>query len=103
MNSGAYGLALRPDGKILAVGYTSSDGLVYRLGLDGSPDQTFGQGGTVALDSGDNERTYALALQPGDGKILVAGETYSNGGAKKDLVVYRLTRGGEPDAGFGTD
>jgi uncharacterized delta-60 repeat protein len=101
MNSGAYALAPRPDGKILAVGFTSSDGLVYRLNPDGSTDQTFGQGGTVALDSGQFERTYALAVQPADGKILVAGRTFSSGAGSSDLVVYRLARGGTPDLSFG--
>jgi uncharacterized delta-60 repeat protein len=102
MDSGAYALALLPDGKMLAVGYTFSDGLVYRLDPDGSPDQTFGHGGTVALDSGGNERTYALALQPGDGKIIVAGESYSPNTGERDLVVYRLARSGMPDLSFGT-
>ena len=99
--SGGYALALQPDGKILTVGFTSTDGIVFRLGAGGSSDQTFGQGGSIALDSGGNERAYALALQPGDGKILVAGETYAVNTATSNPVVYRLTPGGMLDGGFG--
>jgi uncharacterized delta-60 repeat protein len=98
MNSGAYALALQPDGKVLAVGFTSSDGLVYRLSPVGALDQTFAGGGFVFLDSGHTERTYALALQPGDGKIVVAGETSASG--TRDIVVYRLTPGGTLDPAF---
>lgn len=101
MDGGAYAVAPGPDGKVLAVGYTSSDGLVYRLNVDGSTDQTFGQGGTVPLDSGAVERTYALAVQPADGKIIVAGESFSPDTGKSDVVVYRLARGGTPDPSFG--
>jgi uncharacterized delta-60 repeat protein len=106
--SGGYALALQPDAKVLTVGFASDanapsgeDALVFRLDPGGLSDQTFGQGGSVALDSGGNERPYALALQPGDGKILVAGETYDRNTATSKPVVYRLTAGGKLDDGFG--
>ena len=39
------GLALQPDGRVLAVGQVASNGTVVRLDGNGSVDQTFGQGG----------------------------------------------------------
>jgi uncharacterized delta-60 repeat protein len=100
---GANALALQPDGKILATGYgsTNNDAIVYRLDPNGSPDQSFGQNGAFAIDSGGDERAFALALQP-DGKILVAGLTYSTTTAKTNPVVYRLNPGGTLDDDFGT-
>jgi uncharacterized delta-60 repeat protein len=99
---GASGLALQPDGRILATGPGSpnDDAMAYRLDPNGSPDQTFGQNGVYAIDSGADERAFALALQP-DGKILVAGLTYSTTTARANPVVYRLTPGGTLDDGFG--
>ena len=81
MNNGALALALQPDGKVLAAGYTSSDAIVYRLNADGTSDQSFDEDGVAVIDSGGVERVYALALQP-DGKILVSGETDSTGAAR---------------------
>jgi uncharacterized delta-60 repeat protein len=99
-SSAGYALALQPDGKALSVGETSNeDAIVFRLNGGGSDDLTFGQGGSVAIDSGGDERVYALALQPSDGKILVAGETIST--PTRTPVVYRLTPGGQLDESFG--
>jgi uncharacterized delta-60 repeat protein len=100
LNGGAYALALQPDGKSLVAGYTSSDGLVSRLDAGGLTDQGFGQNGSFAIDSGGYERIYSMALQPGDAKILVAGQTTDMTGTT-GAVVYRLNANGSLDNGFG--
>ena len=60
---------------------------VARYNSDGSLDSTFGVNGerTTALNSqGNNDQAYAVALQPADGKIIVAGYT--------DTYNFALTR-----------
>ena len=72
-------LALLPGGKILAAGEASPAGFgLARYSSDGSPDATFGMGGTVTSRFGNgtvgafSDAAFALAIQP-DGRILVAG------------------------------
>ena len=100
-------VAVQPDGKIIAAGYTSNgttggDGVVYRLlpnADDPQPfDTGFGVNGTVKIDSGGDEEVNAMAIQP-DGKIVVAGDTSVN----KDAAVYRLNTNGSPDPTFNLD
>jgi uncharacterized delta-60 repeat protein len=73
----ADAVALQPNGKILAAGYTTN-GSGYNFGLirynpDGSLDFSFGSGGKVTTDfNGNADQAYALVLQ-GDGKIVAAG------------------------------
>ena len=95
-------MVLQPDGKILLAGTTSASGTpdfaVARLNGDGSPDDTFGQGGKEIIDLGANDYAHAVALQP-DGKIVIAGETLS--GAAGDIAVVRLQPNGLLDSTFG--
>ena len=100
-------VAVQPDGKIIAAGYTSNgttggDGVVYRLlpnADDPQPfDTGFGVNGTVKIDSGGDEEVNAMAIQP-DGKIVVAGDTSVN----KDAAVYRLNTNGSLDPTFNLD
>jgi uncharacterized delta-60 repeat protein len=96
----AYATAVQPDGKILVAGYTSlkSDAAVARLNPDGSSDRGFGENGVALIESDSSEWIYDIALQP-DGKIVVAGFTYSNDNG----FARRLNADGSPDKGFGTD
>jgi uncharacterized delta-60 repeat protein len=93
-----YGVAVQPDGKIVAAGEAGAtdDAGVYRLGANGLPDNGFGGNGTVALDTGSSEYARTLALQP-DGKIVVGGST----DAADDGVVWRVNVDGGRDQGFG--
>jgi uncharacterized delta-60 repeat protein len=75
-NSSIHGLALQPDGKIVADGaaMNGSQGVlaVARYDSDGSPDATFGSGGiaTTAVGLvGENVSVGPVVLQP-DGKIV---------------------------------
>ena len=101
----AYALALQPDGKLVAAGYTD-DGTQKRFALvrynaDGSLDATgFGSGGivTTAIGAKDDE-AFALAIQT-DGKLVAAG--YTDDGTQKRFALARYTTAGVPDGTFGT-
>jgi uncharacterized delta-60 repeat protein len=80
-----HGIAIQPDGKILAAGTTvdnvvtlnpQGDFMIARYNSDGSPDLTFGIGGIVTTDfnNGSYDDANALALQP-DGKFILGGYT----------------------------
>lgn len=72
------GVAIQPDGKIVAVGGgalpggTTVDFAVARYSADGSLDPSFGAGGKAVADFGFSDVAYAVALQR-DGKIVAAG------------------------------
>ena len=107
----AYGLALQPDGKIIAVGDTNSgDGnafAVLRLTPQGDPDPTFGNGqGEVVTNIGttsEDDEAFCVAVQ-GDGKIVVAGESYDTSNASSphdDFALVRYNADGTLDTTFG--
>ncbi len=114
-DAGAGDVALQPDGKIVAAGY-SSNGSIFRFTLArymvaGSLDASFGSGGTVATAVGSFDSVAnAVALQP-DGKILAAGssdtcvtcgpfgQTCCGTGR---FAVARYTAAGGLDASFGS-
>ncbi len=87
-----YGLALQSDGKIIIAGYAHSSDLtlkdfaLLRLNADGTRDSSFGLlgNGVVTTDFfGLADYAIAVAVQPNDGKIVVAGSitvSSSNGG-----------------------
>jgi uncharacterized delta-60 repeat protein len=83
--NGLYGVALQPDGKIVVVGtaFTAStnpfmsDFALARYLPNGSLDTRFGNGGKVITNFGGNvEAAVAIAIQPRDGRLVLAG--YSN-------------------------
>jgi uncharacterized delta-60 repeat protein len=75
------GVAVAPDGRVVAVGpvgttssvYTAGAG-VFRYTAAGVPDPTFGTNGVVTSQFDAGDQPMAVAVQP-DGKIVVAGET----------------------------
>jgi uncharacterized delta-60 repeat protein len=78
----ARSVALQPDGKILVAGFAQSsdrtvgDFVLVRYNADATPDSSFGILGTgvVTTDFGyQYDSGYGIALQPWDGKIVVAG------------------------------
>ncbi len=80
----AYSLAVQADGKILLSGNSAngafgSDVALCRYNSDGSSDITFGLNGIVKTSIGtSNDYALGMVLQPADGKILVAGNTFSS-------------------------
>lgn len=73
------GLALQPDGRLLLAGGSTNDGatisdqLVMRLNPDGAPDPSFGDGGSLVMDSGSPGDAAADIVPLADGRIVVAG------------------------------
>jgi uncharacterized delta-60 repeat protein len=92
----ASGLAIQPDGKLVAAGAAGSDFAVVRYDPSGALDSSFGSGGKVTTDfGGAADGAKAVALQA-DGKIVAAG------GNGADFAVARYNADGAPDASFGT-
>lgn len=98
-------MVIQPDGKILIAGWTSSgdkDIALLRFNSDGSADNTFGVDGKVSTDLNNAiQEAHEVALQP-DGKIIVAGFTFSPLSAN-DVVVLRYNSNGSLDLSFGTN
>jgi uncharacterized delta-60 repeat protein len=86
------GLALEPDGKIVAVGSRHIGLEVLRYDPNGSLDPSFGSAGVVKLRIASG--ASAVALEP-HGKILVAGQD------KKGMVLVRYLQDGSLDRSFG--
>ena len=90
----AYGVLVQTDGKIVTVGYPSSessdsDFLLARFNRNGSRDSTFGVGGKVRTSFGDlNDGANAAVLQP-DGKIIAAGFHPTTTRVGVDFIVAR--------------
>lgn len=103
LGSVASALAVQSDGRILAVGETSSsasatgsDFAMARYNLDGSNDTSFGVGGKVTTDLGTiDDRAYDVVVQA-DGKILLAGQR--GAGA---FALVRYNPNGSLDNSFG--
>ena len=89
------GVAVQNDGKILVAGDSSNgsnaDFAVLRYNPDGTLDRGFGRGAGKVLTSigTGHDYAYSVALQP-DGKILVAGHSYTNGFPDFGLVRYKV-------------
>ncbi|MFG2335324.1 calcium-binding protein [Streptomyces yangpuensis] len=99
--STAYGLALRPDGRIVAVGDTT-EGLVRdfalaRYNADGSPDTSFSGDGRATTDFGAMDTAQDVVVQS-DGRIVAAG-----GSAPGVFALARYNADGTPDTAFDGD
>ncbi len=100
-NERAYGVAVQPDGKIVAVGYSILKFAVIRLNTDGSPDQAFGSNGIVLtpIYSSGSAAARAVLIEP-NGKIAVAGSAVK-GGIEEDFVLARYNSDGTPETSLG--
>ena len=104
----AFSVLIQPDGKIVAVGSANDPATFYdfaavRYLSNGTIDITFGVGGKVHSDFGDQnfDRARSAALQP-DGRIVAAGFAISQNGGVQNFAVARYTSDGVLDANFGT-
>lgn len=94
------GVAMQPDGKILAAGFVNPDLedanlLLLRFQPDGSFDTGFGNGGIVESGmSAEAEYGYALILQS-DNKIIVAGSFFDTNG-EEQVLLARFESGLQP-------
>jgi uncharacterized delta-60 repeat protein len=104
-NDRAEDVAVQPDGKIVAAGYSGSQFALVRYKADGTLDTSFG--GTAAgkilghFNQGSSDASYRVALQA-DGKIIVAGVTTPKNTSNVDLALLRYNSDGSLDTSFGT-
>src|SRR5215469_7007501 len=111
----AFSVAVQPDGRIVAAGYTEIGACLFngleqpcfdfalaRYNSNGTLDASFGTSGKVTTDfGGPNDQAESVAVQP-DGKIVVAGAAgqYINRGF--DFALARYNSNGTLDTSFGT-
>jgi uncharacterized delta-60 repeat protein len=102
----ARDVLIQPDGKIIVTG-TCNINFINKIGLvrfnsDGSVDETFGNGGKVELQIGDNQINYGSCaiLQP-DGKILVGGTSFNL--TRWVIALARFNPDGSLDNTFSND
>ena len=111
-----HGVAIQPDGKIVAGGVTYDDTvslrphgdfMVVRYSALGALDPTFGGGGIVTTHfAGESyDEPYAVVLQP-DGRIVLGGSSNTGGGMGRifgadNLALARYLPNGLLDQGFG--
>lgn len=95
ISKSASDVAVQTDGKILVAG-NSTGPFLTRYNTDGTLDTTFGSSGSRDFSGVLAGKVTAIAIQPSDQKIVVAG--YGDSG---DLIVGRLAANGDPDMSFG--
>jgi uncharacterized delta-60 repeat protein len=111
-----HGLAIQPDGKIVAAGVTYDDTvslrphgnfMVARYTPQGQLDPAFGVGGvtTTNFEGESYDEPYAVVLQP-DGRIVLGGVSNTGGGIGRimgadNLALARYLPNGLIDPSFG--
>jgi uncharacterized delta-60 repeat protein len=104
-DSGAYSLALKSDGKIVATGY-ALDALgqyffaVVQLTTSGIADVSFDTDGIQTTSIGGVDDAASAVLIQADGKILVGGQSLQ--GTDYDFALVRYNADGSLDNSFGT-
>ncbi|MDL2357258.1 MAG: putative Ig domain-containing protein, partial [Pseudomonadota bacterium] len=93
-------IALQADGKIVVAGTSNFQFAVARYNTDGSLDTSFDTDGKLTSSLGSGVSGQSVAVQA-DGKILVAGTLYGNGGY--EFVVVRYNADGSVDKNFDDD
>ncbi|MFB7976941.1 calcium-binding protein [Streptomyces vinaceus] len=99
-----HDIARQADGKLVVVGLSEAGFALARYNADGGLDSGFAGDGTVTSDFGGGAHTAnAVAIQPSDGKIVVAGttEVAEEGGGCCFFSVARYNTDGSLDSGFG--
>ncbi|MEY2441634.1 MAG: large repetitive protein, partial [bacterium] len=98
---GANTVAAMADGRALLAGGSGDSLVVVRLGAGGTPDPTFGAGGTVRLRLPELERIVQLLAQPDGGVVVIAGGRSTGTCFETPVAVVRLTAAGTLDGTFG--
>ncbi len=98
----ANAVAIQADGMIVLAGSAGQDFAVLRYDSDGILDTTFGVAGIVTTDFYvSNDSAQAIAIQPGDGKLVVAG--FADSQRSDEFAVARYDTDGSLDTGgFGS-
>jgi uncharacterized delta-60 repeat protein len=92
----AFDVAVQPDGKIVAAGWSNNDFALARYNTDGTLDTSFDTDGKVTTDFGSTDRATGVAVQP-NGKIVAAGQSGD------DFALARYNIDGTLDTSFDTD
>lgn len=97
-------LALQPDGKLVAAGYSGTQFFVARFLPDGTLDRGFGRDGFTLTSFGTGDSANAVALEV-NGDIVVAGTATiggdTSGVQSTSIAVARYTPNGNLDPTFG--
>ncbi|MFE2249193.1 hypothetical protein ACFXC2_20855, partial [Streptomyces lavendulae] len=99
-----HDVARQADGKLVVAGLSQDGFALARYNTNGTLDTTFDGDGRVTSDFGGGAHVAnAVAVQPSDGKIVVAGTTEVPGeeGGCCFFSVARYNTDGSLDAGFG--
>lgn len=95
-------IAIQANGKILVTGGVD-DITVGRYNIDGSPDENFGQNGSIFIGSGSSDENIVartVAVQP-DGKIVIGGYyEYVYRSYSSSFLLTRLNSDGSDDNTF---
>lgn len=104
----ARAVVIRHDGKIIVAGNAQVSGSNYDFAVaqynaNGSLDTTFSNDGKATVNFfGADDGAYALAIQPADGKIVLAGANWLDC-CGYNFAVARLHADGRPDLTFDID
>lgn len=98
-DSFASGIAVQPDGKPVIVGHDHGKAVILRRLPDGSPDPSFGAGGTATATVPTGFSEFRAVTIQADGKIVAVGS--AKGTVNQDFFVARYTADGAPDGSFG--
>ncbi len=110
----AQKVLIQPDGKIVVAGHVriyqqppnpnSSDPFVARFNADGSPDMTFGLGGSSIVNLGTVDCYLNDAALQADGKIVAVGSYgFHSSGNNADYLIMRFNSNGTLDNSFDND
>jgi uncharacterized delta-60 repeat protein len=88
--SGAHGhdIRIQSDGKILVVGLAKGNFAMARYNSDGGLDTAFSLDGRAMVNFGFDDVGWVIALQPSDGKYVLAG--YIDDGTQRDFALARV-------------
>lgn len=106
-DNGSGGVAVQPDGKIVAGGYmyntttSNYDFAVYRYNSNGTLDTTFNKTGkkSIPFGTGRNDYSEGVAIQA-DGKIIILGKTCDSSDENCNFALVRLNKNGSLDTTF---
>jgi uncharacterized delta-60 repeat protein len=102
-NDQALSIAIQTDGKIVVAGFSENSFTVARFNETGTLDNTFNLTGKASVNFGGNvAHAHSVAIQK-DGKIVIAGYTYTSSGSNYDFAVARFNTDGTPDKTFSED
>lgn len=107
-NDEGFGLAETADGKLLisgiTVGQASWDAFVMRLNDDGTPDNTFGDGGTgtTLFNAGSNLIALANEIYVNPDNSFYVGASVQTASNGLNFALFKFTQGGVINQSFGS-